>query len=278
MQKKQFLLIGLLLWVAVLFGFTLWVQANKSTEQDSTDASDTFRLPQIEASDWPAPPAFDSYSDVKQKKQAFFSYLYPMAVHSNQQILMLRKQIQSLAGKSQLTEQESNFIASLAETYKVDAEQPIAKQIEKLLIKVDILPPSLVLAQAANESSWGTSRFATQANNFFGQWCFRRGCGLVPESRDDEATHEVAKFKSVFDSVQSYMLNLNRHPAYKELRMIRRQLKQQKQKVTGSALAEGLESYSERGEDYVAEINQMIRFNKLEQLYPTASTSALAAE
>ncbi len=277
MQNKHILLSGLLVWVLALFSFTLWMQTNKSTQQTNAQSSEP-QIPDIAASDWPEPPDFDSYVDVKQKKRAFFSYLYPMVVHSNQKILQLRKQIQALSKQKLLTDEDTTFIEQLAEKYKVSTEQPLTKQLQKLLVKVDILPPSLVLAQAANESSWGTSRFATQANNFFGQWCFRRGCGLVPESRDDEAIHEVAKFKTVFHSVQSYMLNLNRHPAYKELRMIRHQLKKQQQPLIGSALAQGLESYSERGEDYVAEINQMIRYNKLERLYPIASTSALSAE
>lgn len=277
MQKKQALLIALLLWIAVLFGFTIWMQANKHS-LDSGQQANGIKIPEIDASDWPQPPDFASYQDVKQKKQAFFSYLYPMVVHANQKILQTRQQLQALSKQEQLDQSQQEFIRELAEKYKVNSEQPLKKQLEKLLIKVDILPPSLVLAQSANESSWGTSRFAKQANNFFGQWCFRRGCGLVPESRDDEAIHEVAKFKTVFHSVESYMLNLNRHPAYKELRMIRQQLKKQDLPLAGPALAQGLESYSERGEDYVEEIEQMIRYNKLERLFPIASTSALSAE
>jgi Bax protein len=133
----------------------------------------------------------------------------------------------------------------------------------QLLVNVDVLPPSLVLSQAANESAWGTSRFAKLGNNYFGQWCFEHGCGLVPKKRDSDKAHEVAAFNSPKESLESYMQNLNSHPAYQPLRNIRAQLRREKQAVTGMALAAGLTSYSERGQEYIAELRAMIKFNKL---------------
>jgi len=120
-----------------------------------------------------------------------------------------------------------------------------------------------VLAQSANESAWGTSRFATKGNNFFGQWCFRKGCGLVPESRDTDADHEVRKFHDARESVFAYIDNLNSNAAYRKLRESRAKLRQEKAPITGLALVHGLIHYSQRGMAYVQEIEGLINYNKL---------------
>jgi Bax protein len=127
-----------------------------------------------------------------------------------------------------------------------------------------VIPPSLVLAQAANESAWGTSRFARRGNNLFGQWCFSQGCGLVPRGRVEGASHEVASFSSPYRSVRSYIQNLNRHPTYQLLRDIRLKARNRDDIASGPSLAAGLLGYSERGEDYVEEIRNMIRHNNLD--------------
>jgi Bax protein len=121
-----------------------------------------------------------------------------------------------------------------------------------------------VLAQAANESAWGRSRFATEGNNLFGQWCFSQGCGLIPNGRPEGATYEVAVFDTPLDSIRSYMMNLNSFHAYDELRKIRKERRDQGQMITGKALAEGLINYSTRREEYVKEIQLMIEHNNLE--------------
>jgi Bax protein len=128
-----------------------------------------------------------------------------------------------------------------------------------------VVPPSLALSQAANESAWGTSRFARSGHNYFGQWCFTTGCGVVPRHRTAGKQHEVAVFASPAAAVASYLHNLNSHPAYQRLREIRLQQRQQHQVVSGLALAAGLEKYSERGEDYIRELRAMIRHNRLSQ-------------
>jgi len=129
-------------------------------------------------------------------------------------------------------------------------------------MRIDVIPTDLVLVQAANESAWGTSRFARQGYNFFGLWCFRKGCGFVPSRRKADAKHEVAKFPNLTRAVYTYLRNLNRHNAYRELRQIRANLRANNLPITGSDLAEGLVSYSERGHDYVEELQAMIRFNE----------------
>jgi Bax protein len=134
-----------------------------------------------------------------------------------------------------------------------------------MLGKVNVLPQGLVLVQAANESAWGTSRFARQANNYFGQWCYSQGCGIVPLKREQGASHEVAKFSSAQGSIRAYFMNVNRNPAYRELRELRNQLVDEGRSLTDTdaamMLTQGLLRYSERGEAYVNDLKGMIRVN-----------------
>ena len=214
-------------------------------------------------------PNFAAISDVKTKKDEFFNYLLPMIRDSNRTILDQRKlvlEIKRLAeDKAILTDSIKGFVNGLSQQYRVEASPNLLKQIEELLIKVDVVPESLVLAQAANESGWGTSRFATQANNLFGVWCFSKGCGIKPLSRDDGMTHEVARYKSVSESVKAYMHNINTNPAYIHLRSIRAEIRGKTNIMNGLMLAEGLLNYSARGSAYVKEIQQLIRVNKLQE-------------
>ena len=134
---------------------------------------------------------------------------------------------------------------------------------------MDIIPPSLALAQAAEESGWGTSRFTAEGNAFFGQWDFS-GKGMIPkQQRKELGNYGVARFDSPLDSVQGYMFNINTASAYQELRKLRARLRADKREVTGLRLASTLDKYSERGEDYVEGIMQMIRYNKLENVDET---------
>jgi Bax protein len=201
---------------------------------------------------------------VKEKKANFFNFLHPMIKKANANVLQQREELIKIhANLSDLSSQQAEELAALAKTYKVSDELSLEQQVQELDIKINTIPASLVLAQAANESAWGTSRFAQEGNNYFGQWCFSKGCGIVPNSRDGDASHEVADFDSPYDSVKSYIKNLNRHPMYEPLRDLRQQAIDNNQAVTGIVLAQGLIGYSERGEEYVKEIQQMIRYNKL---------------
>jgi Bax protein len=132
-----------------------------------------------------------------------------------------------------------------------------------LLQRVDVVPVSLVLAQAAKESAWGRSRFAREGNNLFGEWCFTAGCGMVPRRRESGKTHEVETFPSVRAAVASYIHNLNSHPSYRMLRSIRASLREAGKPLNGLALARGLEAYSAQGSDYVASVRDIIRKNRL---------------
>ncbi|MGK0250141.1 MAG: Bax protein [Oleispira sp.] len=201
---------------------------------------------------------------IKEKKANFFSFLHPMIKKANADVLQQREQILGIqTNLPSLSDHEAEVLAALAKTYKVSDKLSLKQQIQELDVKINTIPASLVMAQAANESAWGTSRFAREGNNYFGQWCFSKGCGIVPNSRNSDAHHEVADFDSPYDSVKSYIRNLNRHATYAPLRDLRQQAIDSNQAVTGVVLAQGLIGYSERREEYVKEIQNMIRYNKL---------------
>jgi len=209
-------------------------------------------------------PDFSQHTDTKAKKQAFFSYLLPLINESNQQILEQRQQLLEMAKLEQLSNKQQQKLAKLCEQYQADCLDKLLI-IDNLLIHIDIVPASLTLAQAANESAWGTSRFARKGNNLFGQWCFKKGCGLVPNRRDAGKTHEVQIFDAPIDSVKSYMQNINSNDAYLQLRQIRHRMRMLNKPISGEILALGLTNYSQRKMEYVREIQSMIKSNNLAQ-------------
>ncbi|MBJ7538340.1 glucosaminidase domain-containing protein [Marinomonas transparens] len=210
-------------------------------------------------------PDFAAITDVKERKSTFFNYLVPFVHEKNNLILNDRKRIQSiLDNEASMSSKDKNWLASQRKNYRLKAVKEHSKDsIQELLNRLDIIPASLVLAQSANESAWGTSRFALKGNNFFGQWCFRKGCGLVPESRDSDADHEVRKFHDARESVFAYVDNLNTNNAYKKLRATRLTLRKEGKDITGLDLASGLIHYSQRGQAYVDEIKGLIEYNNL---------------
>jgi uncharacterized FlgJ-related protein len=209
---------------------------------------------------------------VEAKKRIFFRSMAPLALRSNELIQAERERLQGLAGSADLSEEERGWLGELAGDYGVeapageDASDPAAWDAvrEELQVRVDGVPVSLVLAQAANESGWGTSRFAGQGNALFGQWSFG-GSGMLPEQqRESLGDYRVAAFESPLLSVIAYMRNLNTHRSYARLRELRAQARAAGDTPRGLDLAAGLESYSERGQEYVDEIRSMIEFNGLE--------------
>jgi len=199
-------------------------------------------------------PIFSSIESTAVRKTVFFNYLLPIVKQKNAEILTLRESIKN-------GELSATALEELALKYRLSK----GASKKELLVAIDILPPSLILAQAANESNWGRSRFAEDHNNYFGLWCFSKGCGTVPKNRDEDATHEVATFNSLKDSIDYYVLNINRNQAYNNLRSIRKEQRDSGSLVTGMELAKGLTRYAQTGEAYVASIRSLIRYNKLEQ-------------
>ncbi|MGA1741765.1 MAG: glucosaminidase domain-containing protein [Pseudohongiellaceae bacterium] len=223
----------------------------------------------IEAPELPQSiPDFAAIQDVTEKKASFFEFLSPYIDSVNQQILAQRQRLITFREKinngSTLTRNEMNYLSGLRVEYELENEVlNTANLVNRLLRRVDIIPSSLALAQAANESAWGTSRFAVEGNNFYGQWCYTEGCGIVPARRIAGANHEVKSFDSVFESVKAYIMNLNTFPNYQKLRDIRQQVRQGGRSIDGISLSEGLDTYSSRGDDYIFELQSMIYSNNL---------------
>ncbi|WDE07368.1 glucosaminidase domain-containing protein [Thalassomonas viridans] len=211
-------------------------------------------------------PDFAGITDIKEKKRQFFDFLRPAVIRENNRLNDIRNQLLALKVKlslgAELGEQGSALLADLGDKYRIKSGLSLEAQVEELLKRVDLMPVSLVLVQAANESAWGTSRFARIGLNFFGLWCYRPTCGMVPNSRVSGATHEVAAFTSIEQAVQRYIHNINTNPAYDVFRSIRAQLRLEKQPLRAEILATGLVPYSERGSDYVLELTNMIRHNQ----------------
>ena len=258
-RDKFFLLIVV---AALVVGF-YWVGQPKAIQDSVNAVNDFFSDPQL--------PDFTAYTEVKEKKSAFFDFILPLVEQENQRVAVVREKLTVLLTQQQqqeeLNAEQLQWLNGLVKQYRLKARQKDSEQLlEALLLRVDEVPPSLALAQSANESAWGTSRFAVKGNNLFGQWCFREGCGLVPSDRDGDAVHEVARFSSPRASVESYIHNLNTNPAYRELREIRAHQRVAEQGLSGQTIAMGLGKYSSRGEEYIRELQAMIRVNKLDEL------------
>lgn len=209
--------------------------------------------------------------DANNKKRLFTSAMLPLILRANELILSDRARLRALKHKLEeqqnLKRAERVWLKDMARKYRLKRRSGFRTQdIDVLLYRVDIIPPSLALAQAAMESGWGTSRFAQLGNALFGEWMWGEGEGILPEDREEGKTHKIKKFEYLLDSVSSYMTNLNRHRSYEGLRRRRAELRELNLPVTGAALAPALVSYSERGADYVSDILSIINYNDLDGL------------
>ncbi len=198
---------------------------------------------------------FSDNIPVVEKKKQYFDFMRPIVEAENAKVLETRHEILKAreAGKNPRW---------LTDTAKIYGVEWTGDEWDQLLGRVDEVPLTLVLAQSANESSWGQSKFAQLGNNMFGQWCFTEGCGIVPARRDAGKNHEVAAFSSVNHSVRAYLENINSTRAYSKLRAIRSKARKSGRTASGTELAAGLLSYSERRGEYVEEIRAMIWVNK----------------
>ena len=213
------------------------------------------------------PPDF-SAMPVDQKKREFFAYLSPMVESINASLRSERDRVVSIredyAAGAEPGWLDRRWLRQLAQRYEVDLEyMELDEALAMLERRAGVVPESLALAQAAIESGWGTSRFALEGYNYFGQRCYEQDCGIAPQGRAD-ARFGLAEFDSVADSVYSYIMNLNTHPEYVDFRLRRQALRSEGQVDSGLSLLEGLEGYSERGSDYLDEVRALIRANDLE--------------
>lgn len=228
-------------------------------------------VPQVYFSNLPT--ELISLKDTKEKKKLFFSSLLPAILKVNDIILkdrkILKKIILQITVGEDVTEKDYYWLTQQMVHYKIkvrDVQDFIDRTdqiLAALLSRMNIIPPELALAQAAQESGWGTSRFAQQGNALYGQWTWDSGCGMVPAKRDPGKTHRMKCFKSILEAVDSYVLNLNTHMAYRALRR-ERQVFRDDQIINVLPLVETLTSYSEEGQVYVEKIKNIIRINHLQ--------------
>ncbi len=208
---------------------------------------------------------------VKIKKKLFTATLLPLILRANELIRQDRTELMLMAKKlmanSTISKREHHWLEEMRNRYRMDGLLNSLPLINKLLKRVDIIPPSLALSQAAIESGWGTSYFAQKGNALFGQWVYGDNAkGMLPRRRNKGANHKIKSFDYLLDSVSSYMVNLNSHKAYQELRNRRLELRAHDLPITGSALAPALISYSERGQPYVNDLLSVMNYNNFIQL------------
>ena len=257
----------LLLAAVVIWALTLpFIDADELVSDEQTSTNDIKKQKKKEKPLHNVKlPKFSEFTDVKEKKHAFFNFIKPHVEAENKKILQQRANIEiarmMLEHDEPLSKKQASDIKKILKLYRLP-ETLDTITLSQALRRVDIIPKEMALMQAANESAWGTSRFARIGLNFFGQWCYKKGCGMVPRRRNSEAEHEVAAFKSVRAAVSSYFKNINTHNAYKELRTIREDLRAQQKPILATKLTYGLMSYSERGEAYIEELNTMINQNR----------------
>jgi uncharacterized FlgJ-related protein len=208
---------------------------------------------------------------VADKKRLFFRFIAPIVLRVNELILEDRERAEKLTERlaqgESLAPDDQAWLTELAVRYKVlqsKSQRLASDSSAELLTRVDIIPPSLSLAQAASESGWGTSRFAAEGNSLFGQWTWGKGLKPAEQRTSALGDYRVAAFDSTGQAAYSYALDLNTVQAYRDLRVKRADLRRQGMRISGTALADTLLHYSERGQAYVDDLKALIRGNKLD--------------
>ena len=206
---------------------------------------------------------------LSQSKKDFVKTLLPLISYQNQNILLERSKLEelraSLIDHNTLSNIDLKFLDKISQKYRIKtADKHKYDLVNELLNRVDIIPNSIVLAQAANESGWGSSRFAREFNALFGEYTYNYTDGVVPLLREEGEKHLVKTFSSVDKSVQSYFNNLNSHYAYKDFREVREMMREKNNFSNIKLLVEELESYA-ADINYIKTINAIIDSNNLEQ-------------
>ncbi len=204
------------------------------------------------------PTGIDKIDNITDRKKLFIKVILPLIIYENNQIEEDRDFLNQILREKNITPEESQWLDKKFTEYKVSN-----KNIEELKVKMDIIPPSIALAQAAYESGWGTSRFAMEGNSLFGVRTWQKGKGMVPLERDEQSNFEVKSFKIIRASISAYKKNLNTHASYKEFREARAEQRNKKNKISGLELAKFLDKYSEIGYEYADRLKKIIQQNSL---------------
>ena len=208
------------------------------------------------------PRDLESIQSSKLKKETFIQIVLPLVVAENERILEDREKLKVLSEKKYTTDLEKQWLRQKLLEYKVKKGD-----LRELMVRMDIIPTSIALAQAAKESGWGTSRFALEGNAIFGQWTWS-GQGIAPLDRESNKNHKILKFPILRASVKAYQNNLNTHKSYKMFRDKRLKLRNKNKKIRGLELTETLKNYAQTGSEYTKILNQIIRQNRLMDFEP----------
>jgi Bax protein len=203
------------------------------------------------------PKDLKTLGDTKKKRELFIKIVLPLILDENKKITEDREKLFKILGKNFNTVGERVWLNRRFKEYKIEDHD-----LAKLKMRMDIIPVSIALAQAANESGWGTSRFALEGNALFGQWTWSKK-GILPKEQDPDQTHKIMQFQILKASVRAYKNNLNTHNAYKEFREVRARLRQDEKQITGLDLTKYLKNYAAIGEKYVAILEDIIKNNSL---------------
>ncbi len=203
------------------------------------------------------PRDLNTLGSTKKKRELFIKIILPLILDENQKITKDRKKLFKILGKNFNTAGERVWLKRRFKEYKIEDGD-----LSKLKMRMDIIPVSLALAQAANESGWGTSRFALEGNALFGQWTWSKK-GISPKNKDPNKSHKVLQFQILKASVRAYKNNLNTHNAYKEFREARAQLRQEDKTIIGLELVKYIKNYAAIGDKYVEILEDIIERNSL---------------
>ena len=215
------------------------------------------------------PKDLDGLKNTQLKKETFIKIVLPLVVAENEKIFADRKKLIILSDKKFTTDPEKQWIRQKLLEYKVKKGD-----LKELLVRMDIIPASIALAQAAKESGWGTSRFALEGNAIFGQWTWS-GQGIAPLDRASNKNHKILKFPILRASVKAYKNNLNTHKSYSKFREKRSQLRAKNKKISGLELTEMLNNYAQTGSEYTKILNQIIKQNRLTDFEPVSLVNSV---
>ena len=195
--------------------------------------------------------------NTKKRKELFIQIILPLIIKENNYIKLDRVRLFSILNKNKNTNAEKNWLGKKFKQYGV-----VNQDLSTLKIRMDEIPVSMAIAQAAKETGWGTSRFAQEGNALFGQWTWS-GDGIKPAGAEDDSTHKVMKFKVLQASVKAYQRNLNTHSSYKKFRSARADFRDKKKPLDSLILSSYLDKYAETGKEYVKILQQIINQNDL---------------
>lgn len=249
MKKKIHVFPSILLFVVLIFGcISISDSMNKPIEPKITKVEEFISIPNL-----------TELFPENSRTQSFVRFLIPIIECEHSEITSNRKFLENLIDKNKLTHSDSTWLLKTAKYYKIRNFQYSQNEINELHNRIDIIPTEIVLSQAAIESNWGKSGFAKNNNNLFGMRTTSKTNGVIPKKRAANQTFLVASYKTVNQSIRSYMRNLNTHSAYKSFRQNRAKMRQENLQLDPYNLADGLTAYSTLGYDYVLMVKRTMK-------------------